>query len=121
MHVKTVDGRHGKFSYFAEDTFVGTSLDLYGEYSEAEVDGVKILLKPGDVVIEVGSNIGTLTVPMARAIGPTGVLHSYEPQPSNATLLRENMTHNGCDNVVIHQAAAGASNCRVKIPALTEL
>jgi FkbM family methyltransferase len=60
-------------------------------------------------------------VPMARIIGQNGVLHSYEPQPSNATLLRENLTQNGCDNVVIHQAAAGASNCRVKMPALSEL
>jgi FkbM family methyltransferase len=121
MHVKTVDARHGRFSYFSEDTFVGQSLDLYGEYSETEVDAVKKLLKPGDVVIEVGSNIGTLTVPMARIIGPKGLLHSYEPQPSTAMLLRENLTNNGIDNVIIHQAAAGNSDDDVKIPTLSEL
>jgi FkbM family methyltransferase len=121
MQIKGVDGRHGRFNYFADDTYVGRSLNLYGEYSEAEAQAVGMLIKAGDVVVEVGSNIGALTVPMSHIIGPEGVLHSYEPQPSTATLLRENLTENCCDNVVVHQAAAGDSNCRVKMTALNDL
>lgn len=121
MHVKTVDGRHGKFSYFAQDTFVGQSLDFYGEYSEAEAQALAMLIKPGDTVVEVGSNIGTLTVPMAKIIGPDGILHCYEPQPSTAMLLLDNLMNNKIENVRVHQVAAGDSNCRVKMPALSDM
>jgi FkbM family methyltransferase len=121
MNISTAKCRHGTFKYFADDTFVGRSLKLYGEYSEAEWEGLNILLGPGNVVIEVGSNIGALTVPMAKAIGPLGKLYAFEPQPATAALLRENLSDNGIDNVVVHQTAAGPSKSRVRMPALTEL
>jgi hypothetical protein len=42
--------RHGTLLFNQQDTFVGRSLDLYGEWCEAEIDLLAQVLKPGDVV-----------------------------------------------------------------------
>ena len=36
-------------------------------------------LEPGDVAVEVGANIGSLTVPLANAVGEEGTLIAFEP------------------------------------------
>ncbi len=35
---KQTDARHGRMLYNPNDTYVGRSLDLYGEFSEGEVE-----------------------------------------------------------------------------------
>ena len=70
---KTLEGcRHGTFTVFADDEFVGKSMIHYGEYSEEECLVLSKCIKPGHTVIEVGSNIGAHTVVIARAVGETG-------------------------------------------------
>ena len=64
MRTSTVETRHGVFTIFDEDELVGLSLATYGEYSEGEVEVFRKILKPGDVAIDVGANIGALTMPM---------------------------------------------------------
>src|SRR5262245_11832458 len=61
--------RHGSLLYNRNDQYIGRSLDLYGEYCEARVETVRQLLKPGDVVVDVGAYIGHNTVFLARAVG----------------------------------------------------
>ncbi len=41
--------RHGTLLFDQQDTFAGRSLDLYGEWCEAEIDLPAQVLKPGDV------------------------------------------------------------------------
>jgi hypothetical protein len=66
IETRVTPGKHGEFTYFAQDRFLGTSLRIYGEWSEGEVDVYNVLLKPTDIAVEVGANIGALTVPLAR-------------------------------------------------------
>ena len=56
--------------YNSSDTYIGRSLDLYGEYSYGEADLFARLLRAGMVAIDVGANIiGCHTVTMARLVG----------------------------------------------------
>ena len=80
MQTGTKDCRHGKLMYLLNDAYIGRSLDVYGEYSEGEIDLFRQLLRPGDVAIDVGANIGALTVPMARLVQPGGAVVAFEPQ-----------------------------------------
>jgi FkbM family methyltransferase len=52
-------------------------------------------LKTGARVIEIGANIGSHTVDIARSVGPTGAVIAYEPNPRTAALLRANLEVNG--------------------------
>ncbi len=55
--------------------------------SRIEPDEVAWLLrtlKPGDTAIDVGAYKGSFAYWMARAVGPTGSVHAFEPQPGLA-------------------------------------
>ncbi len=63
-------------------------------------------IDPGDVVLDLGANIGYYTLLFARRVGPTGKVFAFEPDPDNFALLRENVQRNGYQNVVLVQKAA---------------
>jgi FkbM family methyltransferase len=102
----TFDCRHGKFTIFNEDELVGMSLAKYGEYSEGEVVVFKTCLRPGNVVIDVGANIGAFTVPMAKIVGETGMVIAFEAAMINVSLLHTNLQQNSITNVAIIPIAA---------------
>ena len=37
------------------------------------------LVREGDVVLDIGANIGAHTLPLAQLVGPAGLVHSFEP------------------------------------------
>ncbi|MCX6885689.1 MAG: FkbM family methyltransferase [Verrucomicrobia bacterium] len=47
--------------------------------TQAAVDALRGFLKPGDVAIDIGAHTGDTTVPMALAVGPTGMVFALEP------------------------------------------
>ncbi len=64
-------------------------------------------LAHGSVAVDVGANIGYMTLLAARAVGPTGTVIAVEPHPDNVALLRANIDRNGLtDRVRIIDAVA---------------
>jgi FkbM family methyltransferase len=105
--------RYGQMSWHRNDHYVGRSLALYGEYSEAEADLYRRILKPGDLVIEAGANIGAETLALAKIVGPTGQVLAFEPQPEYMELLRENTGH--LRNVVRFYDALGRAHGEIQM------
>ncbi|HEV7507639.1 MAG TPA: FkbM family methyltransferase [Thermoanaerobaculia bacterium] len=60
---------------------------------------------PGMVVFDVGANIGFYTSVFADLVGPTGRVHSFEPDPLSFGILRKRMAR--LSNVTINQVAVG--------------
>lgn len=50
------------------------------------------LIEPGDHVVDVGANIGTLTGIMAWRTGPNGKVTAFEPHPETRAILEESVT-----------------------------
>ncbi|MEM1384677.1 MAG: FkbM family methyltransferase [Pseudomonadota bacterium] len=105
---RIVSGRHGRFLVNPRDTYIGKSLIEYGEFSEFEWRLIEQLIRPGSVVVETGANIGALTVPMAKRVGPSGLVFAVEPQILVFQMLAANLALNDLVNVVAINAAAGA-------------
>lgn len=63
-------------------------------------------LRRGDVVLDVGANIGYYSVTASSLVGPEGRVLSIEPDPSHFARLRRSLAANGCGNAVPLQAAA---------------
>src|SRR6516164_9401357 len=103
---KTARCKHGIMSWYNEDELVGYALDLYGEYSEGEVEVFRKILKPGDIAIDVGANIGAFTVPMAKLVGGGGKIYAFEASEKNALLLRKNIADNDLANIEVIAKAA---------------
>jgi FkbM family methyltransferase len=51
---------------------------------------VSRLLKPGNVYIDIGANIGALTLTGARAVGKSGQVFAFEPETYNYSYLVKN-------------------------------
>lgn len=109
MTVKLAEARAGRFLYQDNDTYIGRSLDVYGEASEGELELLRQILRPGDWAVEAGANIGTIAVPMARHVGPQGRVILFEPQRLTYHLLCGNLALNELDNAYAHQVAVGAA------------
>jgi FkbM family methyltransferase len=58
------------------------------------IDFFKKFIKKGDLVIDIGANIGDTTVPMALAAGSSGVTLGFEPNPYVYKILEKNAALN---------------------------
>ena len=111
--------RHGTMLYNIHDMYIGRSLDLYGEFSEGEVDLFRQIVRPGDVVFDIGANIGVHTVYFARAVGVQGAVFAFEPQRLIFQTLCANIALNSLTNVHCFQMALGEAPGMVNVPLLS--
>lgn len=104
-NIKKQKYKHGIFSYYENDKYIGKSLSEYGEWSEAEVNLIKQLVNNNENIIEVGSNIGTHTIPLAKHVSKGGQIFAFEPQSQNYKLLLDNINDNEIKNVEVSKLA----------------
>ena len=64
----------------------------------------------GDVVYDIGSNIGQFTIPLAKAVGDRGQVIAFEPERHSYERLQENVKLNGVTNVRAFRVALGEKN-----------
>lgn len=62
-------------------------------------------LRPGDTVLDVGANVGFLTVIAARLVGAGGRVVAFEPVPDNARQIRRNAKLNRLGNIEVVESA----------------
>jgi len=108
--------RYGLMLYNVNDLFVGRSLDIYGEFSEAEVELFRQIVRPGATVVDVGANIGAHTLFFAGTVGKTGLVLAFEPQRVVFQMLCANMALNDIRNVHCFQMALGSKAGQAYIP-----
>ncbi|MBI3861455.1 MAG: FkbM family methyltransferase [Planctomycetia bacterium] len=82
-----------------DDTVVSPRLCVEGSFEHLETELVLNEVRAGDIVVDVGANIGYYTLLFARRVGPAGHVYAFEPDPRNFSLLKRNVLQNGYDNV----------------------
>jgi len=85
----------GSFFRDVRDTIVGAVIASDRTWEHAETEWVKTIVRQGDVVIDVGANLGWYTVVIARLVGADGRVLAFEPEPRNFELLEKNVAWNG--------------------------
>ena len=60
-------------------------------YGESDTKIVKKLIKNGDVVLDIGANIGYYTLIFAKLVGNSGKVFAFEPEPENFKILQKNI------------------------------
>lgn len=88
------------------------SVHGYGDWRNLAI--ALAVCKPGDTIIEIGSNIGTETIGFADIVGPTGTVHAFEPLPVNFDALSRSVALNASRRVVLHRMALGAEAGRLR-------
>ncbi len=112
--------RYGLMIYNNKDIWVGRSIERYGEFSESEVQVFKDAIKPGQVVLDIGANIGCHTVAFSRIVGPAGTVFAYEPERTNFTTLAGNVAINNLQNTYVFQRAIGSFPGFIAVPELDQ-
>lgn len=91
--------RHGVLLYNPTDAQVGKSLELYGEWLEAEISVFQSLVRQGDTVVEVGAQVGTHTLVLSEMVGQAGRVLATEPYRLRFQTLCANLALNHRTNV----------------------
>lgn len=74
---------------------------------ERVIEVLVAFLRPGDVVYDVGGNVGLFSAILAKTIGPSGLLIAFEPQVRNFNHLEQNLKLNGLTHARCFRKALG--------------
>ncbi|MBX9700083.1 MAG: FkbM family methyltransferase, partial [Acetobacteraceae bacterium] len=79
--------------------FLEREIYLFGTWEHEIGQAMAALLRPGDVFIDAGANIGAHALQAARLVGPTGQVLAFEPNPGTRERLDANVALNGASQV----------------------
>jgi FkbM family methyltransferase len=79
-----------------------------GRYYELGVlETLDLLLRPGDRFVDIGANIGMITLHARSLVGDRGRIDCFEPNPDCVAAIRANLALNAITNVVVHPCGLG--------------
>jgi FkbM family methyltransferase len=92
--------------------------DLFNSLSstEQEFHSLKKWIRQGDVVIDIGSNIGRYSFAFSKIVGPNGHVYSFEPLPRIFFILSALTYLGNYKNITLFNAAVGENFGIVNIP-----
>lgn len=74
-------------------------------FEKFETELVKKEIKNGDIVLDIGANIGYFSLIFSQIVGASGRVIAFEPDPNNFALLRKNVEINNLKNLTLIQKA----------------
>jgi FkbM family methyltransferase len=72
-------------------------------------------LRPRDVFIDIGANVGFFTILGARLVGPSGSVYAFEPLTENAEAVRRNAALNSFGHVLVREEAISDASGEARI------
>ena len=97
------------------DQGIDRSIYYFGTYEPGTLHIISKCIKTGDSFIDVGSNIGLITLYAASLVGESGKIYSFEPFNNTFNILLENIKLNNYNNIVPINLALGAKKERRSI------
>ncbi len=89
------------------DNGVEKSIYYTGTYEKGTLDIIQSMLQKGDVFVDVGANIGLMSILAAKSVGDTGKVISFEPNPKTRDVLEQNIAVNTISNIQVSKFAIG--------------
>ncbi len=105
----TLGWRFGSIQLPAVDRYIREAIEVTGEYCGAEIDLYQAILRPGGTALDIGANVGVFSVAMALAVGTSGRVLAFEPQPPIFLLLERNLAAHGLTQAEAHRAIVFSS------------
>ncbi|MCK9458608.1 MAG: FkbM family methyltransferase [Proteobacteria bacterium] len=83
----------------------GAGLWIGGNFKRNQNSITIAILRPGDVCIDVGANIGFYTLMMSKAVGRSGLVYAFEPVPETFNYLQQVVQTTHSTNIETFQMA----------------
>lgn len=90
-----------------DDSIITDSL-VSGDYETMELHLLEKLIRPGDVILDIGANIGLYSIYCAKATGAAGHVYCFEPEPVNFSFLKRNISLNKLSNITPSDTAVSS-------------
>lgn len=84
----------GDIQLHIDTRFLVERIAWTGSYEAELQHHIRRTIAPGAIVLDVGANIGAVTLGLARQVGDTGHVHAFEPAPPNRRRLEANLALN---------------------------
>jgi FkbM family methyltransferase len=84
-------------------------------------EAMRRLLAEGEVLYDIGANVGFFALIGARLVGPAGAVYAFEPVPENAAAIRAGAALNGLSNFEVIEKAAGRAAGRDRLLLVEDL
>lgn len=97
------------------DNGVERSLYYNGSYESGTINFIEKHLKSGDCFVDVGANIGLMSLKASKIVGKQGKVYSFEPHPNTAKILRFNISLNSIINTETIEKGVGSKSDSAKI------
>jgi len=78
---------------------------FWGTYEPEQTQAFRRIIRPGDVVFDVGAHYGYYTLLSSALAGPQGKVFAFEPSPENIPRLKKHLSINQCNNVDVLELA----------------
>jgi len=105
---KTILGN--KMALNMDDKGMSTNLIIHELWEKSAVQMVEGIAQRGNVVVDIGSNIGYYALLEARLVGENGKVFAIEPVDENLRTLKKNIVLNDFPNIEVFQLAIGDEN-----------
>jgi FkbM family methyltransferase len=92
---------------------IAIGLFAFGVYEGDTLSAILRHLPPRGVFVDIGANVGALTLPVAAQRGAARII-CIEADPKIASLLQRNVTENDRPNVIIVQCIAGPTQSEMQ-------
>lgn len=111
LHIPNLPQPLHLYVHGERDQYVSRRLREEGIWEPYETSLVLELLRPGDVFVDVGANIGYFSVLAASVVGEQGAVFAFEPDPENYRLLLANIALNALQHSItpVHAALSDAA------------
>jgi FkbM family methyltransferase len=90
-------------------------IKTFDESKEPDLSMIKPFVNEGDVVFDIGANIGIYTHFLAKLVGIKGEVHSFEPVPEVFSILKRIVEKNKISNVKLNNIAISDSEGKKKM------
>jgi FkbM family methyltransferase len=94
---------------------VGRAAFYVGDLDRKVSAVIDRFVRPGDTVLDIGANIGLVTLRLAKRVGPRGVVHAFEPNPGASSRLASALKASDVSNVRLHEVALGPEQRTLKL------
>lgn len=94
--------------------YIQAYLYNFGSYELPTINYIKKTIKPNMNILDIGGNVGLMTLVFANQLNNTGKVYTFEPEPSNFKKLTDNVALNKFTNVLLNQLAVSDRSLNLK-------
>jgi len=95
--------------------YVGRASYFVGDLDRKITWICKKLTREGDTVLDIGTNIGMVTVLLSKLVGKKGKVYSFEPNPLLCEVIQQAIIRNNISNTHLYPVALGTKKESIEL------